>query len=36
MSFNPFEAGRGLSTEAIKQKPELSKMLDNVALHKDM
>ena len=34
--FNPFETGRGLSTEAIKQKPELSKMLDNVALHKDM
>ena len=34
--FNPFETGQGLSTETIKQKPELSKMLDNVALHKDM
>ena len=34
--LNPFGTGRGLSTEAIKQKPELSKMLDNVALHKDM
>jgi hypothetical protein len=30
LSFNPFGAGRG------QQKPELSKMLDNVALHKDM
>ena len=28
--FNPFGAGRG------QQNPELSKMLDNVALHKDM
>jgi len=27
--FNPFETGQGLSTETIKQKPELSKMLDN-------